>query len=234
MSILSKETELVVTVETAKQLGLLPEEFEKIPLIKYESIFTVTNKIISIPNTNHNNSLAVIGEGAFSIVKKYKDQYYDKFFALKQAKRNLTDRELARFKREFEILHDLSFPYVLEVYSYNYENNSYLMELCDFTLHDYISKNNQLSFKNRKKLALQFLYGINYLHKKKLLHRDISIRNILVKSYDFSSAIIKLSDFGLIKEEISAFTKTDTDMKGTRIDPSLDFFKNYEIKMKFR
>jgi serine/threonine protein kinase len=119
----------------------------------------------------------------------------------------------------------------LEVHNYDNDKNSYVMEYCDLTLHDYIIKNNQtLAFKNRKKIALQFLYGMNYLHRKKYLHRDISFRNILLKLYDYNSVVVKLSDFGLIKEEDSEFTKIDTEMKGTIIDPALDGFKNYSIK----
>lgn len=105
------------------------------------------------------------------------------------------------------------------------------MEYCDTTLYDFISKNNdKLKFLSRKRLALQFLYGINYLHKKSILHRDISYRNILIKKFDFGVATVKLSDFGLMKEDGSVFTKSDTDIKGTIIDPSLEKFKDYNVQ----
>jgi len=104
------------------------------------------------------------------------------------------------------------------------------MEYCDFTLDDYIRNNGQkLSFSARKKLALQFLYGINYLHHMDVLHRDISYKNILLKKYDFNALILKLSDFGLAKERSSDFTKTDSEIKGTIVDPALDSFKYYNL-----
>lgn len=209
----------------------IPEDFQRINLIKYETILELPNTAVHIKQQNKNYKLSNLGQGAFSLVQKYKDEYYDKFFALKIAKKDLNERELQRFKREFEILKSLKFPYILEVYSYNNDNNSYVMEYCDSTLYEYIRKNNQqLTFETRKKLALQFLYGINYLHQKKILHRDISYRNVLVKIYDFNAIFVKLSDFGLIKEDTSLFTNSDSDIKGTIIDPSLEKFKDYNLQ----
>lgn len=209
----------------------IPDDYIDFQISKYDPIFFVNNKRVSIPALNQNNELRLIGEGAFSIVKRYRDQHYNKYFALKQAKKDITDRELERFRNEFKILQKLQFPYILEVYNYDSSKDCYTMEYCDTTLREYISKRNQtLTFKIRKKIALQFLYAVNYLHKKGILHRDISLNNILVKQYDFNSVLIKLSDFGLMKENDSEFTNTDTDIKGTIIDPALESFKNYDIR----
>lgn len=208
----------------------IPDDFEKIHTKNYDPIFFIQTKKITLTNFIHNSELTVIGEGAFSLVKKYYDPFYKKVFAVKYAKKDLTNRELERFTNEFEILSKLNFQYILEVYNYNSENNSYIMEYCDLTLEDFIKNNNQtLSFVNRKKLALQFLYGLNYLHRKGYLHRDLSFRNVLLKQYEFNSCVIKLSDFGLIKDLESRFTKTETDIKGTIIDPTLENFKNYSF-----
>ncbi len=63
------------------------------------------------------------------------------------AKKGLGERDLRRFKQEFEVLKRLSFPYIVEVYQYDETRNEYKMEYCEDTLRDYIARrNNKLSF----------------------------------------------------------------------------------------
>ncbi|HSE60981.1 MAG TPA: protein kinase family protein [Candidatus Saccharimonadales bacterium] len=209
----------------------IPDTFVPITVIRYDQILEQTNKTVKVTGRNTTYSLVMVGQGAFSIVQRYKDPFYNRDFAVKQAKKTSTERELARFRKEYEILSKLSFPYILEVYSYDESKNSYVMECCDTTLYDYITQNNtKLKFLSRKRIALQFLYGINYLHLRSILHRDVSYRNVLIKKYDYGAAVVKLSDFGLMKEDTSEFTKSDTDIKGTIIDPSLEKFKDYNVQ----
>jgi hypothetical protein len=66
----------------------------------------------------------------------------------------------------------LSFPYIVEVYQYDETRNEYKMEFCDETLRKYIgTRNSNLAFATRKRIALQFLYGLNYIHSQGFLHR---------------------------------------------------------------
>ena len=207
----------------------IPETFSKVRIIYYEPVFSTGSKKILITHKNQNLDLQTIGEWAFSIVSKYEDPTYGKYFAVKKLKKNSSEREKERFKKEFEILQKLSFPYILEVYAFDKDKDSYIMEHCDSTLKKYIEKfNGDLPSSTRKRIALQFLYAVNYLHSKKILHRDISYNNILIKQFDWA-VMIKLSDFGLMKEYDSDFTKTDTEIKWTIIDPSLTYFKDYSM-----
>lgn len=209
----------------------IPDDFAPITIVRYDPILELANKIIKVNGRSTPYKLVMIGEGAFSIVQRYRDPFYNRDFAVKQAKKTSTEREMDRFKKEYEILAKLCFPYILEVYSYDDSKNSYIMEYCDSTLYDYISQNNtKLKFLSRKRIALQFLYGINYLHLHSILHRDISYGNVLIKKYDHGAAVVKLSDFGLMKDGASAFTKSDSEIKGTIIDPALERFKDYNVQ----
>ena len=95
-----------------------------------------------------------IGEGSYGLTYKYHDDFYDRDFVVKKAKKNLSEKELKRFRQEFEIMKSLNSPYIVDVYSYNDDNNSYIMEYMDFTLD-------------------------KYLHEKGYLHRDLSPTNEL-------------------------------------------------------
>nr|WP_281070192.1 protein kinase family protein [Paeniglutamicibacter psychrophenolicus] len=172
----------------------------------------------------------MIGEGSYAQVFKYRDDEYRMHVAVKKARNTLDTQELMRFKAEYDVLRDLNFPYILKVYGYDHSGPSYSMEYCDFTLLKYISENNtKLNFGVRKRIAQQFLYGINHLSVKEILHRDLSFTNVLVQQFDAGTVQVKLSDFGLHKRPNSILTRTGTLMKGTIIDPTLSHFREYSL-----
>ncbi len=101
----------------------------------------------------------------------------------------------------------------------------------DFTLYDYIRKNNtKLSKKRRKNIGYQILRAFEYVHSEGLLHRDINPKNILLKDYD-DNLVVKICDFGLVKIQDSQLTYLDTGIKGYFNDPglSIEGFANYGI-----
>lgn len=209
----------------------VPEDFEQIALIRYVPIFIRSSMVVKMRKRPAGVNLKLEGEGSYAFVHSYIDPDYGIRFAVKRAKKGIGSRDLARFKREFEVMKRLSFPYVLEVYQYDDERDEYRMEFCDATLRSYIARrNSKLSSSARKRIALQFLYGINYIHSRNLLHRDISLQNVLLKVYRDGAVLVKLSDFGLVKDKLSAFTRTQTEMRGTIRDPLLHDFKQYEVR----
>jgi tRNA A-37 threonylcarbamoyl transferase component Bud32 len=208
----------------------IPGDFEQIMIVKYEPVFVRSEMTVRLKKRQAEVSLKMEGQGSYAIVYSYVDPDYDIRFAIKRAKQGIEERDLLRFEREFEVMRRLSFPYILEVYQYNRERNEYRIEYCDDTLRRFIARrNSKLSFSSRKRIALQFLYGINYLHGQELLHRDISLQNVLLKVYGSGAVLVKLSDFGLVKDQSSSFTRTQTEMRGTIRDPLLHDFKSYGV-----
>lgn len=212
--------------------SLLPANMPKIDLYYTIPIFKSASTI-AVNNTPNGFtfSLKLIGNGSYANVYKYKDTFYNRTFALKRAKKELSEKELLRFKREFEEMSEFSSPYILEVYCYNEEQNEYIMEYMDFTLDSYISKNNAtLSYSQRKGIGQQILKAFDYIHSKGRLHRDISPKNILLKQYD-DVIVVKVADFGLVKIPDSILTTVNTEFKGYFNDPSLiiDGFDKYNI-----
>ena len=210
----------------------LPANMKKVELYYTIPIFKPLSSVtISHEQRDFTFSLKLIGTGSYANVYKYKDTFYNRPFILKRAKKGLTNKELARFKREFDVMQDLSSPYIIEVYTYNPDKNEYIMEYMDYTLDDYISKyNSTLTLAQRKGIAQQILRAFDYIHSKGELHRDISPKNILIKKYD-DVVVAKISDFGLVKIPDSTFTTVNTEYKGYFNDPSLvvEGFNTYGI-----
>ena len=210
----------------------LPPNMAKVELYYTLPIFLPLSSItISHKQQDFIFDLKLIGSGSYANVYKYKDTFYNRPFILKRAKKELTDKEVARFKREFDVMNDLSSPYILEVYCYNPDKNEYIMEYMDYTLDGYIAAHNStLTIGQRKGIAQQILRAFDYLHSKGHLHRDISPKNILIKEYD-DTLIVKLSDFGLVKIPDSTLTTVNTEFKGYFNDPALvvEGFNTYGI-----
>lgn len=212
--------------------SLLPPYMEKVELYYTVPIFAPNSTItIEHPQTAISFTLKQIGSGSYANVFKYRDTFYDRLFVIKRAKKDLTPKELERFKREFDEMKEFSSPYILEVYRYDDTKNEYIMEYMDYTLDSFFQKNNSLlPTATRKGIANQILKAFEYIHSKKRLHRDISPKNILLKEYH-DTLVVKISDFGLVKIPDSSLTTVNTEFKGYFNDPSLvvDGFDTYNI-----
>ncbi|MEU6303362.1 protein kinase family protein [Streptomyces chartreusis] len=209
----------------------VPDDFEQVEIIRYEPVFSRPDTEIKLKKSGQRTQLRLIGEGSYAKVFSFIDPDYGVKFALKRANKDLNERDLYRFRQEFDILKRLRFPYIVEVFQYDSDRHEYLMEFCESTLRNFIKKrNNTLPFSSRKRIALQFLYGINYIHNEGLLHRDVSLQNVLVKTFNGGAVLVKLSDFGLAKDKNSAYTRTKTEMRGTIRDPLLANFKEYGVR----
>ncbi len=178
-------------------------------------------KIKLEPPIGKSVNLHLIGEGSYALVYYYKDEFYDKKIVLKRAKKDLSDKELERFKIEFDELKSFKSPYIIDVYSYNCDKKEYTMEYMDFNLYNFIKQNNdKLTMTERKGYVYQIIKALKYIHSKGRLHRDINPKNILIKIYE-DVQVVKISDFGLIKREESTLTTVNTEFKGWFNDPNL-------------
>lgn len=209
----------------------IPPSMSKIELYYTTPIFVFTLSVKTPMSLDKTFPLKLIGNGSYANVYRFHDTFYNKVFALKRAKPDLNEKEIERFKREFIEMSEFSSPYIVEVFCYNKTSNEYIMEYMDSTLNDYIIKNNAtLSDYQRRVIGHQILKAFEYIHSKNRLHRDISPKNILLKSYDHL-IVAKIADFGLVKIPDSTLTSVQTDLKGYFNDPSLlvDGFDEYSV-----
>ncbi len=211
----------------------IPDDLEKIDIFEYEPIFSFTSHVeIKSSPLNKQYSLQLIGEGSYAKVYKYIDEFYNIPIIVKRAHDDLDEKELERFKKEYETMKSLNSPYILKVYSYDEKKNQYFAEYADLTIEKYIENNNQkLTLKERYGIIMQILKGFKYVHSKHIYHRDISPKNILLKKYD-DNYIVKISDFGLVKNQESTLTTLESEIKGSFNDVSnlkLVGFSKYSV-----
>lgn len=200
----------------------IPEGFEPIEIEDVEPVFRLKTNIAIGQSSNIAYAvLESIGEGSYAQVFSYEDPVYHESVALKRAKTDLDNKELKRFRQEFDILKSLNSPYIVHVYVYNELKNEYTMEYMDENIYKYIARrNSDLTLKNRKGIILQICQGLKYIHSKGLLHRDISLTNVFVKHYE-DVDVFKIGDFGLVKTPNSSLTSTYSEIKGSLNDPDL-------------
>lgn len=210
----------------------IPDEIEEIPFIEYKSIF-VFNTSVSVRPSSTNVPASQIGEGSYAIVYKYVHPELHIPIAIKRAKSDLSQDELERFRREYAILAELNSPFIIKPYTFDNEKNEYTMEYIDKTLDKFLSEQNDtLTIYFRKNILVQFFNAIEYIHSKHKLHRDLSPNNVLIQVFD-DQYILKLADFGLVKDFSSSMTNHQTSIKGSWNDIS-DLeragFDNYNVK----
>lgn len=209
----------------------LPSDLPEFIIKEYDPVFFLLEDGKIRKKNKKSFELSPVGDGSYANVYKYKDEDYNEKFAYKKLKKGSTDKEVERFKQEYEIMKKCQHPHLLRVYNFFEKELSYNMEYCDHTLFEYISANNtKLTSETRKSLLTQFFSGIEYIHSIGLFHRDLSYKNILIRLDFYGNPFVKISDFGLVKDITKEMTSSESSNKGTFRDPFLESFKDYGVK----
>ncbi|XP_052791493.1 serine/threonine-protein kinase PLK4-like isoform X2 [Mya arenaria] len=141
----------------------------------------------------------LLGKGGFACVYKAKAYKTGLEVAIKMIDKKLMKAAgmVTRVKKEVEIHSRLKHPSILELYNY-FEDNNYvylILEMChNGELNRYLKSNCKvLSEDEARHFMKQILEGMLYLHSYGILHRDLTLANLLLtKDMD-----VKIADFGL-------------------------------------
>lgn len=142
---------------------------------------------------------SVVGSGTYGKVFKGKHAYTKKLVALKRIRmEGERDGFPVTAMREVKLLQSLRHENVVELHEVMIEKNECYM-VFEYLSHDLTGLLNHPTYKldasQKKHLSMQLFEGLDYLHKRGVLHRDIKAANILVSS----DGILKLADFGLAR-----------------------------------
>ena len=149
--------------------------------------------------------ISTIGKGSYGIVGLYKDRKVKSMkYAIKSIKKDFFNlNSIENTLKEIEILRSLDHPNIVKYFE-SYEDENYLHIVMEYipgeSLYNIIKKNNnkKINFKEKeiKEIILNLLKVVSFLHKKKIVHRDLKLENILFSiPNDYSS--LKIIDFGL-------------------------------------
>lgn len=107
---------------------------------------------------------------------------------------------------EVEILRALDHPNILKIFEYFEDSKNYyiVMEYCQYgDLLDELHKRDKFDEATASKIMEQVLSGLNYIHTKLVVHRDIKLENILIWSKD-KDLDVKIIDFNIATFKTSA------------------------------
>ena len=142
---------------------------------------------------------SVVGSGTYGKVFKAIHVYTKNLVALKKIRmEGEKDGFPVTAIREIKLLQSLKHDNIVCLQEVMVEHNDCFM-VFEYLSHDLTGLLNHPTFKlehaHKKHLARQLFEGLNHLHRRGVLHRDIKAANILISN----DGLLKLADFGLAR-----------------------------------
>jgi serine/threonine-protein kinase len=156
-----------------------------------------------------------IGEGGVGNVYHARHDLLKRPSAVKLLKPSrATDEMTARFRREARLASQLTHPNMIEIYDYGIGIDGslfYAMELLEGdTVGDLVLRDGPMPVARVVHILRQVCAGLAEAHGKGLVHRDISMTNIMACLYGGEYDFVKILDFGLVKSVTGDQSQTVT------------------------
>ena len=142
-----------------------------------------------------------LGEGTYGCVVKAIHKQSGKYVAIKRISNlNKNDKELKMILREISLLNELDQENVVRLIDVELEkeDNLFLIFECfSSDLWKLVKSRQVIDMSTVMSIFYQILLGVQYIHSKNILHRDLKSGNILL---DKETWKIKICDFGLARK----------------------------------
>lgn len=146
-----------------------------------------------------------IREGGMGAVYKVRHRLLEEVRVVKVMRPHLAGDEIlrARFLREAKVAIKLRHPNLAQIYDFTMDDSGYaylVMEFIDgLNLQDVIKVFERPGLDLVLEISRQSLEALGYLHRKRIIHRDVSPDNLLVTRDDEGALQVKLIDLGIAK-----------------------------------
>jgi serine/threonine protein kinase len=160
----------------------------------------------------------LIGRGGFAEVYRGHDLSLKRRVAVKILSRPDSEGfQVAHFHREAEAMARLQHPNIVTVYAFGeHDGRHYLvMELVEGVSLQELVRGSPLSSAEIVRIGLQVSNGMAYAHGHGLVHRDLTLKNILVGQDEREQLLVKILDFGLVKALHDSFRTASQAFMGT-------------------
>lgn len=158
--------------------------------------------ITYIGKNNRYGCIRKIGEGGFGEVYAGFDYQLNKPVAIKIMKPKKSVGLPATTLREIGILKSFNHPNIVKALSIHHKKRKLfiIMEMMEGDLNHFLISQKSydpLPVPSIKIIMKQLLIGVHYLHKNRVLHRDLKPMNLLLGVNYSGEPRIKIADFGL-------------------------------------
>ena len=146
-----------------------------------------------------------MGEGGMGVVYRAKHTMLRRPTVIKLLPREKVDEQsLQRFEREVQLTSQLNHPNIVSVYDYGRSASGvfyYAMEYLDgATLQDVVELDGPQPAARVVRILDQVAAALAEAHAVSLIHRDIKPANIMLVEQGVRPDVVKVLDFGLVKE----------------------------------
>jgi eukaryotic-like serine/threonine-protein kinase len=148
--------------------------------------------------------LEKLREGGMGAIYKVRHRLLDELRVVKVIRSNMVSSDSGdRFLREARVAIRLRHPNIAQLHDYAIadDGNAYIvMELIDgWTLQEVLKRHGPPPISLSLEIARQSLKALGYLHRQKIVHRDVSPDNLMLTRDADGHAQVKLIDLGIAK-----------------------------------
>lgn len=148
----------------------------------------------------------LIDSGGFALVLECKDSFYNDLVLKVFKPANRPFKEVKKqWEKETELFYRLRHPNIVTIYnSFTYGKLFYIvLEKAEGNLISLLNILKKFNSMQIYEVCRQLLFGLHFIHFNKIIHRDLTIYNVLYtvgKINKQDKVIYKISDFGISKD----------------------------------